>query len=236
MNTASKSEKTEKDRNRISFYSFDKLIFCWPILFLGYLFKVMDCFHIGNTEVMAWIYIVAFLLVMGAMGVDLNRNVTAFFIAVGIALTAIIMYLGAKGVIIFHHLYIWLKDLNPTYPAQMGFMISMGLTVLVGIMLFKVRINNHWVFTNNEFEHTVTGLGDDSLARGAKRVRAYYPDFFEWILGGFGDLIICDAARGEELRRIHHVFGLTWKWRKIDRILSATSVTTKAAELEETGG
>lgn len=220
------------EKNNISFYNFEKLVFCWPLIVLGYLFKIMDCYHLGNPEVIAWIYAIATVMVITAMGIDLNRNVTVFFIVFGIACGFIIAFLGAKGILVFHHLYTWIKDINPTYSPGMGFIISLILSVFFLVMMFKVHINNHWVFTNNSFEHTIVAVGDDSFARGAKRVRAYYPDALEFLLCLSGDLIICDANMGKELKKIPHVLFLPWKWRKINKILASLQVTPEASQDE----
>ena len=72
---------------------------------------------------------------------------------------------------------------------------------------------------------------DDSLARGAKRVRTSYPDFFELLLCLAGDLIIFDSVGRRELRRIPHVPFLPFVRKRINRILEKTAIT--AGEMDD---
>ena len=141
-----------------------------------------------------------------------------------------------KSVRVFSHIYRFFADLDPTYSRSLGVMVSIVLSVLFVIMWIWTRINDKWRITHNEFEHYQFGRMDDSLARGAKRVRSSYPDFFEFLLCLAGDLIIFDSSGRRELRRIPHVPMLPLVRRRINAILERTAVTAGEIEDEADGG
>ena len=98
------------------------------------------------------------------------------------------------------------------------------------VMWLVTQLNCHWRVTHNEFEHYQFGRQDDSLARGAKRIRVSYPDTFEFLLCLADELIIYDSTGRRELRCIPHVLLLPYIKKKINRLMESTAVT--AAELE----
>jgi fatty acid desaturase len=110
----------------------------------------------------------------------------------------------------------------------MGLVLSILLTVPFAAMFLVVRLNDKWRITHNEFEHHSWGRADDSLARGAKRVRSTYPDLLELLLAGAGTLIVYSANGNTELRRIHHVPMLPFVRRRIDDLLETIAVTPTA--------
>ena len=136
-----------------------------------------------------------------------------------------------KSVKIFSQIYTFFADLDPQYSKSLGLLVSIVLAVLYIVMWIWTRLNSKWRITHNEFEHYEFGRMDDSLARGAKRVRTSYPDLFEFLLCMAGDLIIFDSVGQRELRRIPHVPLLPLVRRKINRILEKTAIT--AGEIED---
>jgi len=160
------------------------------------------------------------------MGLDLNRNYTAFWLVVIVALWMMILWLGGKGIEFFDDIYRFFADLDPQYSANLGVIVSIPLLVFYGIMWVWTRINCKWRITHNEFEHYQFGRMDDSLARGAKRIRSSYPDFFELVVCLAGDLVIYDATGKRIIRRIRHVPLLPIVKKRINSILETTAVTT----------
>lgn len=261
----------------VTFHSYPKLIFAWPIIVLGVLFfligkpmenkqvversaeavvesagdvtepattTVTRSYHSSGLEALGWVYLIVLVTVVLTIGVDIERNVGVFWLVAVLALLFLSMWLGAKGVAVFKHLYQFFDALDVQYNRGMGLVVSVLLVIPYIVVVLWARIQNKWRITHNEFEHYSWGRADDSLARGAKRVRSTYPDLLELLLLGSGTLIVYSATGRSELRRIHHVPLLPLLRRRINAILETTSVTTQhdavideeyAAEQEESG-
>ena len=220
-----KKKKAPKPRHEITFYTYPKFLFVWPLIAVGFL--LWPFAHYGvSSEVLAWVYGVTLVLVIVTMGLDINRNYTAFWLVVVVALWMMILWLGGKGVTLFADVYRFFADLNPQYSANLGLIVSIPLLVFYGIMWLWTRVNCKWRITHNEFEHYQFGRMDDSMARDAKRIRSSYPDFFELIVCLAGDLVIFDATGKRVIRRIRHVPLLPIVKKRINLILEATAVTT----------
>jgi hypothetical protein len=223
-----KREKSSSIRD-VVFYSYPKLLYCWPLIVLGPLLYVLSAGSPGDTrlELLGWIYILVAILVVVTMGLDFERNLAFFWLIV----FGLFFFLGrwledAKGFSFFGNIYSFFNGLNVRYSPGMGMTISILLAFPYLIMLIWARLQNKWRITHNEFEHYAWGRADDSLARGAKRVRSTYPDVLELLMAGAGTLIVYSATGRTELRRINNVPMLPLLRRRIDRILESTAVTT----------
>ena len=219
-------KKAPKPRHEITFYTYPKFLFVWPLIAVGFLLWPFAHYEWLSLEALAWVYGVTLVLVIVTMGLDLSRNYAVFWLVVVVALWMMILWLGGKGVTLFANIYRFFADLDPEYSANLGLIVSIPLLVFYGIMWLWTRINCKWRITHNEFEHYQFGRMDDSLARGAKRIRSSYPDFFELIVCLAGDLVIYDATGRRIIRRIRHVPLLPIVKKRINLILEATAVTT----------
>lgn len=216
-------------RHAVVFYSYPKLLFAWPLILAGpILWFVMGSDpSVAMQEVVGWIYLFLSLIVVLTIGVDIERN----YAFVWLVLFGLFFFAGqwladVKGVTVVGDVYNWFAGLDVRYDRSFGLAISALLAVPYAVMLLWARINDKWRITYNEFEHYAWGRADDSLARGAKRVRSSYPDLLELLLCGAGTLVVYSATGRSELRRIHHVPLLPLlRWR-IDKILETTAVTT----------
>ena len=225
--------RKERPLHEVKFYTYPKFIFCWPLIVIGFLLWGLDSWTAANNETLAWIWGITLLIVLVTIGFDLNRNFTIFWLAlIGLAWFLIAWLRDVKSVRIFSDIYRFFVDLNPTYSRNLGVFISIVLAVFFLIMWIWTRVNHKWRITHNEFEHYQFGRMDDSIARGAKRVRSSYPDFFEFLLCLAGDLIIFDSTGRRELRRIPHVPLLPIVRKKINRILETTAITPGEIEDE----
>lgn len=178
-------------------------------------------------EVLAWIYIITIVIVILTLGVDIERNYAVFWLVVVLALFFGGSWLASKmGWPIFGAVYDFFSDMDIQYNRYIGLALSLFLVVPYIVMVFWARLNDKWRITHNEFEHYALGRADDSLARGAKRVRSTYPDLFELLLGMSGTLIVYSATGRSELRRIPHVPLLPLRRKQIDQILEYTAVKT----------
>lgn len=236
MAEKNKKEKKEEYIHEVVFFTYPKYIFCWPLIVMGFLLWPIDAMNLlgkaHTPEILAWVYGLTIMLVIVTMGVDLNRNYTVFWLVVIVAFWLLIVVLNMKNIPIFKQIYHFFADLDPVYSRSMGIIISIPLLVGFGIMWGWTRVNCRWRITHNEFEHYQFGRLDDSIARGAKRIRSSYPDFFELLLCLAGDLIIFDASGRKELRRIQHVPMLPFVKKRINVLLESTSVTSNG-EVED---
>jgi len=231
---------THRIKHEVIFYTYPKFLFSWPLIAMGYLLWFVDNWKIStsensvwlNSETLAWIWIITLLVVIITVGFDLSRNFTIFWLVLIIGTLFLILWLkDVHGVKIFRQIYDFFNDLDPVYSRSLGMIVSIVLTLLYLIMWIWSRLNSKWRITHNEFEHYQFGRMDDSLARGAKRVRTSYPDFFELLICLAGDLIIFDSTGRRELRRICHVPMLPLVRKKINRLLEKTAIT--AGELDD---
>jgi len=219
-------------KHEVIFYTYPKFLFCWPLIVAGFILWGFDYKGLAAPETLAWIWAITLLVVLVTLGFDLNRNFTVFWLVLIGGLWILIIWLrDVKSVTIFSRIYQFFVNLDPSYSRNLGIIVSIVLMVLYMIMWIWTRLNSKWRITHNEFEHYQFGRMDDSLARGAKRVRTSYPDFFELFLCLAGDLIIFDSTGRQELRKIPHVPLLPLVRRKINRILETTQVT--AGEIED---
>ena len=228
-------KKAAKQRHEVTFYTYPKFLFCWPLIVMGFLLWPFAHYEWISLESLAWVYGVTVVLVVMTMGLDINRNYTAFWIAVIVGLWMMVLWLGGKGVTLFADIYAFFRDLDPHYSANVGLIVSIPLLICYGIMWLWTRINCRWRITHNEFEHYQFGRMDDSLARGAKRIRSSYPDLLELLVCLAGDLVIYDSTGKRVIRRITNVPLLPLVKRKINTILEATAVTTSDIIEDETG-
>jgi len=259
--------------HQVTFYSYPKLIFAWPIIVLGVLFffigqpmmnvntikdtvevpavegvdgqpagamkevevEIVQYRHSSGLEALGWIYLAILVLVVLTIGVDIERNVAVFWLVVMLLFFFLGRWLAdAKGFTFFGDIYSFFDGLDVQYDRGMGLMLSLLLAVPYGVVMVWARLQNKWRITHNEFEHYSWGRADDSLARGAKRVRSTYPDLLELLLAGAGTLIVYSATGRSELRRIHNVPLLPLKRKKINQILEQLRVTdSHEAVIEE---
>lgn len=188
----------------------------------------------GEHEVLGWVYLVVMFLVLLTLCVDVERNLAAFWGVVAVALWLAFWLLSEKDIPVFSHVYRYFADLDVSYDRAYGLALSIFLAPPFVGMLIWARLNHRWRITHNEFEHLSWGRADDSLARGAKRVRSTYPDLLEFILGfGAGTLIVYSASGRGELRRIPNVPMLFRVRNRVDRLLESTQVTMAAGATPE---
>ena len=96
---------------------------------------------------------------------------------------------------------------------------------LVLYALLRAFYDGRWQVTPNEFQRKVTLRRHESHARGAKTVQAEFPDLLEWLLGfGAGTLTVRDPRNRRVIERVPHVFFLTSKVRRIERLLELREV------------
>lgn len=222
--------------HEVRFTAYPKLLYIWPIILAGFLlYPLAGAAADGSTfeAVLGWVYIMIIAFVILTLGVDVDRNSAIFLVVLTVA-----VWLGAFVLENFKDVPIlsWVHDffveqLNVKYDRGFGMALSVILLIPFTMMVIVARFNDRWRITHNEFEHYSFGKMDDSLGRGAKSIRASYPDVFELVLGMAGTLVVYNATGTQELRRINNVLFLPLVRKKLNKILETTSVT--AAMIEE---
>ena len=195
-----------------------------------------------DPEVCGWIFLGVIVATLLTLGVDLERDHAVFWVVLFLAFFFLGKWLDARfdGFTLIGDLYRMLADLDVMYSPQLGLALSLLLLPPYAVMLIYARLQHRWRITHNEFEHYSWGRADDSLARGAKRVRSTYPDLLELLLCGAGTLVVYSATGRTELRRIPHVPMIFRVRKKINLLLESTAVTqthdeTLADELDDEG-
>jgi hypothetical protein len=227
-----RKQNSKNKAHAVTFYSYPKLLFCWPIIVMGIAFWFIPWTE--GKESIGWVYLGISALVILTISVDVERNHAVFWIVVAVAIFLLGRWLSdAQHFTLFGNIYNFLDARDVNYSRGYGLAMSLILVIPYVVMIVWARMQHKWRVTHNEFEHYSFGRSDDSLARGAKRVRTTYPDLLELLLAGAGTMIVYSATGRTELRRIHHVPLLHLKRRRIDRILETTAVTTTDAAMEE---
>jgi len=220
-----------KPVHEVVFHTYPKLLFIWPIIVAGFLFWPIAGWSWVNLESLGWVYLLVGVVVILTIGVDIERNHAAFWLAAIGMFFFLGLWLSEKtGFTFFGNIFNFFENQEVAY--NRGFGLSMSLLLLLPYltMIVWARLQHRWRITHNEFEHYAWGRADDSLARGAKRVRSTYPDLLELLLFGSGTLIVYSATGRTELRRIPHVPLIFLVRKRINSLLEATAVTQPDAQ------
>lgn len=218
--------------HEVVFHTYPKLLFIWPIIAAGFLFWFPAGWEWVNNESLGWVYLLICVIVILTIGVDIERNHAVFWLAAIGMFFFLGLWLSEKtGFTFFGNVFNFFEDQEVAYNRGFGLSVSILLLIPYLTMLIWARMQHRWRITHNEFEHYAWGRADDSLARGAKRVRSTYPDLLELLLGGSGTLIVYSATGRSELRRIPHVPMIFRVRKRINRLLEATAVTRPDADV-----
>ena len=233
-NRPAKKDRPPRHIHEVVFHTYPKLLFIWPIILAGLLFWPLVSYWGANAEVVGWVYLVIVASVILTLGIDLERDHAVFWLVVFLALFFLGKWLDARfetftGI---GDLYRWFADRDVQYDPAFGGVLSLLLLPSYVIMLVYARLQHRWRITHNEFEHYSWGRADDSLARGAKRVRSTFPDLLELLLCGAGTLVVYSATGRTELRRIPHVPMIFLVRRRINRLLEATAIVSGTERME----
>ncbi|MEM8782872.1 MAG: hypothetical protein AAGE65_08430 [Planctomycetota bacterium] len=209
----------------VVFHSYPKLLYAWPLIACGVLFYFLPESWSGF---LGWTYLFITLVTLTTLSIDLERNFAFVWTLIFALLFVGGLWLGeSSGIPMLGWLVDLFHGLGAKYDPGYGLALSLLLLPLYAVMLAWVRINHRWRITHNEFEHYAWGRADDSLARGAKRVRSTYPDLLELLLCGAGTLIVYSATGRTELRRIPNVPLLFRVRKRINELLESQQVTLR---------
>lgn len=216
----------KKGANEVIIHSCPEFIYFWPLVPLGLLFYSLSSYGLVGSETMAWIYINVFLICALTVGVDMGRNASLFTLIA----TALLWFFGTwlrdkQGIPLIDQIFGFFHSLTPQYSADFGLAVSLGLGVIFAVILVKVAVDERYRFTNNEIEHIVFGMRDDSIARGAKRIKVIYTDILELLLCGAGTVEVYSAQGKQLLATVKNVPFLVFRAKKISHILESMAVT-----------
>lgn len=230
--------KKPRRAQEVVFIGYPKLLFIWPLILAGLLLYPIAGWVSpdapSESETLGWLYLWITIFVILTLGVDIARNQAVFVVVLVGAVWVLGLWLhDTQGFTLFGDIYRWFDALNVRYNREFGLALSLILLLPYLVMLGLARLNDYWRITHNEFEHYSFGRMDDSLGRGAKTIRTYYPDVLEMILGLAGTLVVYNASGTRELRRIPHVMLLPFVRKRLNRILERTAITVASYEDDE---
>ncbi|MEM6855462.1 MAG: hypothetical protein AAF593_13735 [Planctomycetota bacterium] len=227
-----KPKKVKPPITQVVFHTYPKLLFIWPLIAAGFLLYPTVAWWGMDAEVIGWIYLITIVIVVLTIGIDLERDHAVFWLVVFLALFFLGKWLAELSDTFtgIGDLYRILANRDVQYDPSFGLCLSLLLIPPYVTMWVYARLQHRWRITHNEFEHYSWGRADDSLARGAKRVRSTFPDLLELLLCGAGTLVVYSATGRTELRRIPHVPMIFLVRRRINKLLETTSVTTRHEE------
>src|SRR3954468_14117107 len=82
----------------IVFHAYPRLIFAWPIILLGFLLYPLDAWGWVGPDILAWLWGSTLFVVILALGVHVNRNLSLFWALFGSAAWLLGIYLrDARG-------------------------------------------------------------------------------------------------------------------------------------------
>ncbi len=218
--------------HEVVFHAYPKLLFIWPIIAAGFLFWFPAGWGWVDQESLGWVYLLLGVVVILTIGVDIERNHAVFWVVAFGMFFFLGLWLSERtGFTLFGNIFNFFEDQEVQYNRGFGLSASILLLIPYLTMLVWARMQHRWRITHNEFEHYAFGRADDSLARGAKRVRSTYPDLLELLICGSGTLIVYSATGRSELRRIQHVPLIFLVRKRINLLLEATAVTQAAADV-----
>jgi len=222
------------DLSEITLYSYPKFVYLWPVILAGLVFWWPIGYYQWVSETtLGWLYLAAMMTVFLTTCVDLNRVTSLLWLSLVAIITLTYFLVSVTvGETFLDAIGRFFASLTPPYPTEWALAFSIIALIPYVIMVIGARINNRWLIGHNKFEHRTLFGKDDSLARGAKRVKASYPDLLELLLLGSGTLTIYSAqGKGDiVLAEIHNVPGLIVRMGRIDRILESTQVDTTLDE------
>lgn len=221
-------------KNAVIVHSYTSFIFTWPLIVLGYLFWPLLGHGMISPVTAGWIYIITAVIVLLTMGIDINRNVTIFWIVLVFAVFFGLKLAEDRGIHLLSRIGLAMGHLQPTFSAHFGLSLSVLLTAFYAIVIGSAWLNDRWRFVAGEIEHYSFGRSDDSMGRGAKVISTSYPDVLELVLMLAGTITIYNAQKTLVLAKINRVPLLPFRVKKINRLLESVQVTPSQSADEET--
>lgn len=214
-----------KSEPRVSLWSFPKAIFAWPLAASALVVIGADLVGAGGAW-SGWLQLACALLVLFALALDADAAGTAVIILLGAILGFFALWLRlAADVNLFSLTWQALQNLVPAASVEVAYLSLSAAGFLVLYAFLRTFYDGRWQVTPNEFQRKVTLRRHESHARGAKTVQAEFPDLLEWLIGcGCGTLTIRDPRTRRIIDRIPHVFFLSTKIRRIERLLELREV------------
>lgn len=224
-----KPKKKKAIPTEINFYSYPNLVFVWPLIVAGPLFAGLE--KVVPAEVLGWLYAGVSLLVILALGIDIERNHVFMLALAGMAIAFAGMWLAdAQNIPVFGEIFRWFADMDLQYDRTFGNILALFLAIAYLLMIIGTRFNNKWRITHNEIEQRAWGRREKAYPRIGKTFRTTYPDWLEALLCLSGSLVVSDSRGDRIVEQIDHIPLLPFKARRLDRILETWSVTVSNQE------
>ncbi|MCB0333562.1 MAG: hypothetical protein KDD55_08695 [Bdellovibrionales bacterium] len=227
------TKKNKQPPRSIRLVNYPKLFFVWPLIAAPALMMLLEYMGVSSL-VQGWIYIVLVSLVILTLGVDLDR--TSGFVLLLIVVTGGLitrMLHSEFSLDVFGFITNYFTALDVRYDPNFGVALGTLLLALFVWMFFWTRIHNRWEITPFEFKHSSFGVVDHSLARGAKAIKASYPDILEVLFGLCGSLHVYSANGDKELMTINNIPFLPFVKKRISAVLASAQPSAASRDDEE---
>ena len=210
---------------RVSLWSFPKAVFAWPLLLSGLIVLMADASGTGGPWA-GWLQLLCAWLVLFALALDADvAGCTVLVLLAAIGVFFDLWLRLATGVDAFSYLRNALADLVPGASTEAAVLSLVAGGFLMAYAVLRTAYDGRWQVTPNEFQRKVLFRRHESHARGAKTVQAEFPDLLEWLLGfGAGTLTVRDSRTRRIQERVPHVFFLSSKVKRIERLLELREV------------
>lgn len=227
------AKKKKQPPTSIKLVNYPKLFFVWPLIAAPALMMFLE--YIGISPLaQGWIYVGLVTLVMLTLGVDLDRT-TGFVLLLVVLTGGLItrMLYSEFSIDLFGSITGFFTSLEVRYDPHFGVALSTLLLGLFVWMFFWTRFHNRWEITPFEFKHSSFGVVDHSLARGAKAIKASYPDLLEVLFGLCGSLHVYSANGDKELMTIKNIPFLPFVKKRISIVLASAQPPASSRDEEE---
>ncbi len=219
------------------FTSFGSLIYCWPIIIVGFLGAALDAWgvihaptsaHPGDTaySIMGWVWLITVLFTLVVLGTDVSRNVALVWILViGLLITGGAFVNAQYHIPVLGNIYDYFARLNVQFDKGTAVATSVVLLIVLFVVVVHALLDGRHEISSREVTHRHFLRASESWPLNINRVRLDWPDLLEMIvLFGAGHLVIIDQDRREVLRIPNIPF--LWFFRdEVNRILDIMATT-----------
>ena len=211
-------------------YTVDRGFFLWALVLIGFAGSGIVAKWPETANALGWIWAITISYTLVLLLTELNTWKFIAWSAVILLLYLIVRYpLGWLGIVPGMGKY--LNNLHPTLSPDLAQVVSWGALILFVSSLYNSFANGRKTFSPNSIEEWHFLTGSEVFDKGMLRFRTRYPDLLETILGfGAGEIVAFDRA-GRIQKRYENVFGLFFKWKRLDKILH-----TRFAEVDNIDG
>jgi len=228
---------TERQRYKIDetiCYSVHRSFYLWPLILFGWITSMVVP-HFFPKHAVGWtwayIWILAYTFVMLLFDLSLMKLIISTGAFLLFFITA--KYIEAvRNVVLLGHIINHFRNLRPEMHGGFGSVVSWILFVPWFIMIGEALRSGRKSFSPNGIEERSLGVGVEITDRSGLHFSCRYPDLLETLLGfGSGTIVAYDSTN-KVVREWPNVFGLYFKWKRLDEILHQRSAVVDNTQAE----